>query len=86
MPSRPLSDAELAAKFDACVAFAQGRATETAAPRRRLLSLGEPGGKHLSESLAEIWSSARKDDPIPVSDRLARGLRDECRRSAARAE
>jgi 2-methylcitrate dehydratase PrpD len=86
MPSRPLSDAELAAKFDACVAFAQGRATETAAPRRRLLSLGEPGGKHLSESLAEIWSSARKDDPIPVSDRLARGLRDECRRSAACAE
>ena len=43
MPSRPLSDAELMAKFDACVMFAHGRATDAAAPCRRLLSLGEAG-------------------------------------------
>jgi 2-methylcitrate dehydratase PrpD len=86
MPSRPLTDAELTAKFDACVMFSSGRAADTAAPCRRLLSLGEVGARHLSGSLAIIWSSARKDDRIPVSDRLARGLRDECRRSGARAE
>lgn len=86
MPSRPLPDAELMAKVDACMGFAYSRAADTAAPCRRLLSLGEVGAKQLSESLAVIWSSARKDDRIPVSDRLARGLRDECRRSGARAE
>jgi 2-methylcitrate dehydratase PrpD len=86
MPSRPLSDAALMAKVNACMMFAHGRAADTSAPCRRLLSLGEAGAKHLSGSLPIIWPSARKDDPIPVSDRLARGLRHECRRSGARAE
>jgi 2-methylcitrate dehydratase PrpD len=78
MPSRPLSDADLAAKFSACVSYAGRSAAATATGQ--LMSLGESGAKHLSESLAAFWSSDRKDDPIPVLGRLAQGLPERSRR------
>lgn len=84
MPSRPLSDDDLIAKFAACLRF--GKRSEAIAAADRLLSLGKAGAKHLSECLAVIWSSERKDDPIPVLGRLARGLPEESRRSGACAE
>jgi 2-methylcitrate dehydratase PrpD len=85
MPSRPLSQDDLGAKFEACLAFA-GRAPSGVVVGSRLLSLGTPGAKHLPECLAAIWSSVRKDDPIPVLGRLARGLPEESRRDGARAD
>lgn len=85
MPSRPLSDNDLVAKFSACTSFA-GRSVAATAVSNRLMSLGEAGDKHLSDSLAAIWSSDRKDDPIPVLGRLARGLPEQSRRSGTRAE
>ncbi|MGN6570107.1 MAG: MmgE/PrpD family protein [Pseudolabrys sp.] len=83
MPTRPLTDDDLAAKFSACVSFA-GRSAETASDR--LKSLGKTGAREFSASLAAIWSSERKDDPIPVLNRLARALPEEGRRSGVRVE
>jgi 2-methylcitrate dehydratase PrpD len=83
MPSRPLSDDDLAAKFSDCVSFG-GRSAESAAAL--LKSIGKAGARDFSASLAAIWSSERKDDPIPVLDRLARALPEDGRRSGARVE
>ena len=85
MPSRPLSDGDLAAKYSACLAFG-GRDSGADSSCETQLSLGTSGAKRLSGCLEAIWPSGRKDDPIPVLGRLARGLPEQGRLSGARAE
>lgn len=55
MPTRPLSDDDLKAKFDACVAHAGIAPDLTAAARDTMFHLGAAGRRDLAAALATLW-------------------------------